>query len=158
MDHVRQGGDQVAGGRMVEAHRSADQGGRRAAAAVTQDLVAVADLLALEVEDSGRRRSVLAGQDVPLAVRDEREVPRPEPAGVGVPGLEQHAPRGDDVEPHVCGHRRQRQTPRRGELGAAVEGAVHPEEVQRLAERIQGRERVDRVHTDSMRASAPIIQ
>ena len=42
------------------------------------------------------------------------------------------------MEPHVRGHRRQRQTPRRGELRAAVEGAVHPQEVQRLAERIGG--------------------
>ena len=45
-----------------------------AAAAVAEDLVALADELALEVEDPRRRRTGLAAQDVALAVRDEREV------------------------------------------------------------------------------------
>ena len=45
---------------MVEAHRAADRVVGRAARAVAQDLVAVADLLALEVQDVGRRHARLA--------------------------------------------------------------------------------------------------
>ena len=44
---------------MLEAHRAAHERGRRPAAAVTQHLVAVADLLALEREDV-RARAHLA--------------------------------------------------------------------------------------------------
>ena len=51
----------------------------------------------------------------------------------------QQLPLGDDVEPQVALERRQLETERGGELGAAVEGAAQLEEVQRLAERIGGR-------------------
>ena len=61
---------------MVEAHGAADQVCRRAALAVAEDLVAVRDLLALEVEDVGRGHVRLAAEGVTLAGRDEREVAR----------------------------------------------------------------------------------
>ena len=106
----------------------------------------------------GRRRAGLAAQRVPLAVRHEREVAGRERAGSAVAGLEPAPARRDDVEPDVARHRRQRQAPRRAELGAAVEGAVHPQEVQRLAERIRRRPGVELVHAASMHQSAPIVQ
>jgi hypothetical protein len=43
------------------------------------------------------------------------------------------------VKPQVARERRELETERGGELGAAVEGAAELEEVQRLAERIGGR-------------------
>ena len=85
---VRQDLDEVARGRVVEAHRAADQRRGRAAAAVAQDLVALADLLALEVEDPGRGDAGLAAQHVPLAVRHQREVAAREQRGVGLARLE----------------------------------------------------------------------
>ena len=111
---------------------------RRAAAAVAEDLVAVA------------RPARARGRGCPAPARRARcAATWPAPCGTSArsPGcsqracavvdLEQAAAGGDDVEPQVAGHRRQRQAPRRGELRAAVEGAVHPQEVQRLAERVR---------------------
>ena len=50
------------------------------------------------------------------------------------------------MEPEVPRRRRQRQSPGCGELGAAVVGAVHPQEVQCLAERIRRREGIRCLH------------
>ena len=75
---------------MIEAYRAADQGGRCAAVAVAQDLVAVADDLALELEDPRGRRAGLAAQDVAFAVRDEREVARPRSARGSAPSASSH--------------------------------------------------------------------
>ena len=61
---------------MVEAHRPADQARGRAASAVAQDLVAVADELALQVENSRCRNSRVAPQAVPFAVGYQREIAR----------------------------------------------------------------------------------
>src|ERR671919_3230555 len=135
---------------MVEAHRSADLRGRFATGAVPKDLVTVADVLTLELENPGRGSPSLTSQRVPLAVWHQREVPRLEPGGVGLIGLEQRSPRDDDVEPDVSRHRHQRQTPRGAELGAAIEGAVHAYEVQCLAHRVIRRPRVERGHATSM--------
>ena len=74
VDRAGQDLDQVARRGVLEAHGSADQAGRRAAPAVAEDLVAVADVLALEVEDPGRRSARFAAKDVALAVRHEREI------------------------------------------------------------------------------------
>jgi hypothetical protein len=78
MDHRRQHLDQVARRRMIEAHCPADQDRRRPATTVAKELVAVADELPLELEDSGCGRVALAAQDVSFTVGDEREVSRPE--------------------------------------------------------------------------------
>ncbi len=64
---------------MVEAHRAAQELRGRAAAAVAEDLVALGDQLALEVEDAGRGGARLVAQHVPAAVGDEREVAREHP-------------------------------------------------------------------------------
>ena len=120
--------------------------GGSAAAAVAQDLVAVADELALEVEDRWCWRVRVAAKDVPFAVRHEREVAGPEGRGTAVGRLEQDAAVRDHVEPEVPRHRHQRQAPWRAQLGAAVEGAVHPQVLQRLGERIGRSPGVDRVH------------
>src|SRR5829696_4488970 len=59
---------------MVKAHGAADHVDAVAAASVAQNLVAVAELLALELEDARRRRIGLAAQPVALAVGDERQL------------------------------------------------------------------------------------
>ena len=112
---------------------------RFAAASVAQDLVALAELLALELEDARRRRVGLAAQPVALAVGDERQLACGQAPRLGLWRLEPAASAGDDVKPQVALERRQLETERGGELGAAVEGAAQLEEVQRLAERIGGR-------------------
>ena len=105
-----------------------------------QDLVALAELLALELEDARRRRVGLAAQPValpwgtsasPLVAR-RRGWPLASRAS---------SFRCDDVKPQVARERRELETERGGELGAAVE-AAELEEVQRLAERIGGRGQV----------------
>lgn len=51
---------------MVEADGAADEEGARAAAAVAEELVAVADPLEREVEDRRCRRARLAAQEMPF--------------------------------------------------------------------------------------------
>src|SRR5918995_2503385 len=126
---------------MVEAHGAADHVDAFAAASVAQDLVAFAELLtlALELEDARRGRIGLAAQPVALAVGDERQLACGQAPRLGLWRIEPAASAGDDVKPQVARERRQLETERGGELGAAVEGAAELEEVQRLAERIGGR-------------------
>src|SRR5688572_16286884 len=143
---------------MVEAHGAADHVDVAASASVAQDLVALAELLALELEDARRRRVRLAAQPVALAVGHERQLARGEaPRRLGLWSLEPAASAGDDVKPQVALERRQLEPERGGELGAAVEGAAQLEEVQRLAERIGGRgPRLGmRGHSVSMTTSSP---
>ena len=59
---------------MIEAHGSADHVDALATASVAQDLVTLAELFALELEDAGRRGVGLAAQPVALAVGDERQL------------------------------------------------------------------------------------
>src|ERR687895_1678541 len=124
---------------MIEAHGAADHVDCFAAASVAQDLVALAELLALELVDARRRPIGLAAQPVTLPVGDERQLAGGQTPRLGLWRLEPAASAGDDVKPQVALERRQLETERGGELGAAVEGAAQLEEVQRLAERIGGR-------------------
>src|SRR5918997_1846663 len=124
---------------MIEAHGAADHVDACAAASVAQDLVALAELLALELEDARSRRIGLAAQPVALAVGDERQLACGQAPRLGLWRLEPAASAGDDVKPQVALERRELETERGGELRAAVEGAAQLEEVQRLAERIGGR-------------------
>src|SRR5687767_14159897 len=121
---------------MGEAHGAADHVDSLAAASVAQDFVALAELLALalELEDARRRRVRLAAQPVALAVGHERQLACGQPPRLGLWRLEPAASAGDDVKPQVALERRQLETERGGELGAAVKGAAQLEEVQRLAE------------------------
>ena len=124
---------------MVEAHGSADHVDALSTASVAQDLVALAELLALELEDARGRRVGLAAQPVALAVGDERQLACGQAPRLGLGGLQPAASGGDGVKPQIALERRQLETERGGELGAAVEGAAQFEEVQRFAERIGGR-------------------
>src|SRR5687767_15832435 len=98
---------------MVEAHGAADHVDALAAASVAQDLVALAELLALELEDARRRRAGLAAQPVALAMRHERELARRQAPRLGLRRLEPAAPAGDDVKPQVPPEGRERE-PERG--------------------------------------------
>ncbi len=121
----------------------------RAGAAPTmpEDLVAVAQVLALEVVNDRRFDSGLAAEAMALAVRDQREVARLQQARLGSLRVEPAPAGSDHVEPQVARHRRQLQPPRRGELRAAVEGAAHAQEVERLPERVsRGRPRIAIAH------------
>src|SRR5687767_3655568 len=109
---------------MIEAHGAADHVDALAAASVAQDLVALAELLALELEDARRRHVGLAAQQVALAVGHERQLVGGQAPRLGLWRLEPAAAAGDDVKPQVALERRQLETERRGELGAAVEGAA----------------------------------
>ena len=113
---------------------------------VANDLVAIADALTLEVENARRRRSRFAAQDVAVPVRHEREISELDPASLLLAGLEPHPARGDHVKPDVSRRRRQRESPGCGELGAGVVRAVHPQELQCLAEGIRRREGVRSFH------------
>src|SRR5918998_5916211 len=124
---------------MIEAHGAADHVDACAAASVAQDLVALAELLALELEDARSRRIGLAAQPVALAVGDERQLACGQTPRLGFWRLEPAGSAGDDVKPQVALERRQLETERSRELGAAVERAAQLEEVQCLAERIGGR-------------------
>jgi hypothetical protein len=119
---------EVACGWMIEPHGAADQRRGGAAATVVDHLVAVAEVLELELED---RRSVGAGlaeQPVPLAVRNERQVAGMQPHDVVVAHLDEHASGNEDVEPQVSRHRVKGHAPGRGELGPGVERAGHRSE------------------------------
>src|ERR687894_2497816 len=124
---------------MIEAHGTADHVDACAAASVAQDLVALAELLALELVNARRRRIGLAAQPVTLPVGDERQLAGGQTPRLGLWRLEPAASAGDDVKPQVALQRWQLETERGGELGAAVERAAQLEEMQRLAERIGGR-------------------
>ena len=139
VDDLGQQRHEVARGRVVEAHRAAHHPGERAAAAVAQHLVAVGDLLPRQVEDSRRRRRGIAAQPVAGALGDEREVAAVKGRQLAVAEVERDPAGGHDVEPQVVGQRRQRQAPGLGELGAAVEGAAHPQRVERFSERVAWR-------------------
>ena len=89
-------------GRVIEAHGAADHRRRRATAAVPEDLVAVADQLARQVEELRRGNARLAGQPVALAVRHERKVAGPQEAGVRALDLEPALAGRHDVE-HQAG-------------------------------------------------------
>src|ERR671910_3395638 len=142
---------------MVEAHGAADHVYALAAASVAQNLIAVAELLELELEDARRRRIGLAAQPVALAVGDERQLARGEAPRLGLWRLEPAASAGDDVTPQVALERRQLEPERGRELGAGGEGAPQLEEVQRLAERIRGRGPRSgiRAHASSVTGGAP---
>ena len=79
----------------------------------------------------------------------ERELRRAERLGA-VRGLQPEASGRDHVEPDVARHRRAGSAPGRGELRVAVEGAVHAQEVQRLAERVRGSPGIELGHGHSL--------
>ena len=132
----RQELDQVAGSRVREAHGAADQAGRGAAPAVAEDLVSIAHGLTLEVENAGRWSSGSLRRTWPSPCGTSARSPSWIHRVLLAVGLEPHPARGDHVEPEVPRHRRQREAPGSGQLGAAVVGAVHPQEVQCLGEGI----------------------
>src|SRR5687768_6198681 len=123
---------------MIEAYGAADHVDAFAAPSVVQNLVALAELLALELVDARRRRSGLTAQPVAFAVGDKRQLACGQAPRQGFRRLEPAASAGDDVKPQIALERRQFETEGGGELGAAVEGTAQLEEVQRLAERIGG--------------------
>ena len=150
MDGRGQGLDEIACCGVVEAHGSADQRRRNSSAAMAKDLVSVADLLTLEIEDPRCARPALAPQRVPFTVGDEGEVPAPKHDLLRPAALEQNLARDRRVEPHVPRHRRKREPPGRAELRPAVERTAHPHEVERLAERVGRSPRIDRVHVGTV--------
>ena len=99
---------------MVEAHGAADHVDALAAASVAQDLVALAELLALELEDARRRRVRLAAQPVALAVGHERQLVCGQAPRLGLWRLEPAASRTfhNRDRPVHCRFREGQQPPR----------------------------------------------
>ena len=129
---------QLTCGGMVEAHDRADQVRRGTASAVTQQLVSIAHLHARQREEVRDRRAGVADQAMSLTVGYERKVARLEQVSIGTRHFDPAPARGHDVEHHAVLQGRNRQAPRRREIGARVERAAHPEEVQRFTERVGG--------------------
>ena len=136
VQHARQEPHEVPRRRMLEAHGAAEQPRPFAAAAVPEHFVALADLFAGEVEEVGRRHVRGAAQHVALAVGDEREGAGRQRARRLALHLEPAVSGGHDVEHQAVGHGRQVDAPGGAELGAGVDDAGHPQEVERLAERV----------------------
>ena len=91
---------------MVEAHRAANQMGRRTATAVTQDFVAVADLLARQVEQLRGAAAGHAAEPMALPVRHQREFARLQQMRLRTVDLEPALPRSHDMEHQPVFHRR----------------------------------------------------
>src|SRR5919106_5727272 len=140
---------------MLEANRPADQRRRRAALPVTEDLVALAELLPRQLEDLWRGHAGIAPENMSRPMRHQAEVPGLQPAGLRALGLQLGPTRGDNVEPHVVAHRGKRHPPALGQLGAAVEGAVHPQEVKDRGERVRWRPRIEVRHLPSIPPAWP---
>ena len=137
-DRAGQQRHQVAGRRVPEADGAAHDARGRPAAAVPQDRVAVAGVVVLQPVDPRGRYPGLAAQQVALAVRHQGEVAGLQQPGLVAVHLEPATPGVHDVEPHRLGLGRQVQPPGSGQLGPAVEGARHAQDVQRLAQGIGG--------------------
>ena len=135
-NHFRQHLDQVAGCGVIEADHAADHGRGRAASAVAEDFVPIADELARQVEQPGRGHALGADQAMSLAVGHERQVAGPQFTRRGPFHLEPAPACGDDVKHQARLERRQRKRPRLGELRAAVKDPGHPQQMQRFAQRI----------------------
>jgi hypothetical protein len=99
----------------------------------------------------------VAADPVALAVGHEGEVARPQEAGLGALDLEPAAANVHDVEPQGVRLGRQRQPPGCAQLGADVEGAGHPQHVQRRAQGIGCGPRVLASHADSV-ATGPAVR
>jgi hypothetical protein len=87
-DHPRQDADEVTRGRVVEADGAADETRRRAAAAVLDDLVPLAELLAGDIEEPRAGHAGLTRQPVSLPMGHQSEVARLQRAGLGSVDLE----------------------------------------------------------------------
>ncbi len=139
VDDLGQHLEQVPGRRVGETNRSADQVDPLAAAAVAQDGVVGAQVVVRQIHHRCGTQLGVVGRGVSGAVREHRQVTPPKHPLRAV-AVDQHAgSRRDHVEPEAVGHRRQAQRPRSGQLGSAVEDALHPQELQRLGERIRRR-------------------
>jgi hypothetical protein len=138
-DHPRQDADEVTRGWVVEADGAADETRRRAAAAVLDDLVPLAELLAGDIEEPRAGHAGLTRQPVSLPMGHQSEVARLQRAGLDSVDLEPAPTRRHHVEHQRVRHCRQRQGPRRGEVAAAVKGAAHPQDVERFPEGVHRR-------------------
>ena len=126
----------MTGRRVIEAGSPAHECHRCAASALSEDLEAVAHLFTRSVEETDADDTRLARQPMSLSLGDEREIA----------GLEQPRFGSFDLEPAsaLCHHvehqgpwrRRQHQSPRARELAATVVGTAHPQEIERLSQRI----------------------
>ena len=111
VDRRRERGAEVGRRGMAKAHSAADERRPHATFSVDEDLVPVAHVLPLELEDPGGGNAWRAPESVTPSVRHEREVPDPEERRVCSVGLEPGSARRHDVEPHVVLERRQCQSP-----------------------------------------------
>ena len=112
-------------------------------AAMSQDGIPIAQVVVRQIrDDRGEHRLAVAADDVRSAVRHDDEISRRESQRLTVRRGQPQRPRHDEVHAQTVLPDRHGQRPGLGELRPAVEGAVQPEEVQGLPERVGAVERV----------------
>lgn len=124
------------GGRVVEADGAADQANGLAASILPKDLVPLAEILSGQIKEIGADHTWVARQSVPFAVRHEREIARMKEVIGDACDLKPTLAGRHDMEHQGARHRGKVQAPWRGEFAATVIRALHPQNVERLAKRI----------------------
>jgi hypothetical protein len=124
------------GGGMVEADHSAHQARPPAAAAVAENRIAVVQVVMGERLDACRGDSRLARKDVSPTVGNESQVALPESSISRLLDREPAAARSHHVKAQAARKRRKLDGPGGGKLGPAVEHSRHPQEMERLSQRI----------------------
>jgi hypothetical protein len=136
--------------------------GRRPATVQPQHRVVVREvLLGQQVGPAGDRRVRAAAQQVPPAVRHQRQVPGPQ-HGPHAVDLQHAAALGDEVEAHAAVEGGHRHAPGSGGLRPAVEDAPDPQVGEHAADRVDRRPRpVGRRlgnHVPTLAGRAPDVQ
>jgi hypothetical protein len=124
-------------GRVLETDHAAHDTRRRAASAMPEDLIALAHQLTGKVKEPCTANPGLACQRVALAMGHERELAGLQPMGFDSADFQPARSRRHDMEHQAVLERRQLQGPWRGELGTAVKGTAHPQEMERLTKRVR---------------------
>jgi len=101
-----------------------------------------------EIKQLRRRNARRARQPMPLAMRHEHEIAPLHLAVFSSLDLQPAPARRDEMEHQKALRRWNLKSPRRAELGAGVEDAVHPQEVKRFAERVHGKPGIFEFHRD----------
>jgi hypothetical protein len=139
-DHAGQQSDESLSHGVIEANGSASDCRRRAASAIPENLVPIADLFAWKIEQLRRTHTVPARQPVTGAVRHERELAGLQHVVFASVYFHEALTQRHDVEYQTVVECRQLERPRRGEFPPAVQDAGHSQEMQSFAQWINLRQ------------------
>ena len=136
LQHSGQQRDQLLARHMVEADNTAGQVGEFTRAAVTHDLVSIADLLDRYIEQRYHRAVRAATDTVAVAVGNECQAALLQQARFFAFNFEPAVTACDDMKHHVALKGRHIYTPGCGQLGSAVKRTGKFQQVQCFAERV----------------------